>query len=73
MYEQKQILISVAFTSENLPEKPLSPEMIIFYITQDTQRHPLLSELKSGCFLTLVYIYTQIPWQNIFNFLYILA
>ncbi|PON79155.1 Vacuolar protein sorting protein 26 related [Trema orientale] len=29
---------------------PVSPEMVIFYITQDTQRHPLLPELKSGGF-----------------------
>ncbi|KAL3529125.1 hypothetical protein ACH5RR_008447 [Cinchona calisaya] len=35
---------------ENLPEKPISPEMVVFYITQDTQRHPLLPELKSGGF-----------------------
>ncbi|GAU16291.1 hypothetical protein TSUD_299230 [Trifolium subterraneum] len=28
-------------------QRPLSPEMVIFYITQDTQRHPLLPELKS--------------------------
>ncbi|GFZ12296.1 vacuolar protein sorting-associated protein 26 [Actinidia rufa] len=35
----------------NLPDQPLSPEMVIFYMTQDTQRHSLLPELKSGCFL----------------------
>uniref|UniRef100_A0A6N2KN43 Uncharacterized protein n=1 Tax=Salix viminalis TaxID=40686 RepID=A0A6N2KN43_SALVM len=28
-------------------ERPVSPEMAIFYITQDTQRHPLLPEIKS--------------------------
>ncbi|KAJ6340263.1 hypothetical protein OIU77_008091 [Salix suchowensis] len=27
-------------------ERPVSPEMAIFYITQDTQRHPLLPEIK---------------------------
>ena len=32
----------------DLPERPLPPEMVIFYITQDTQRHPLLPEIKSG-------------------------
>ncbi|XP_028181830.1 Down syndrome critical region protein 3 homolog isoform X2 [Glycine soja] len=32
----------------DLLQRPLSPEMAIFYITQDTQRHPLLPELKSG-------------------------
>uniref|UniRef100_A0A6N2MP68 Vacuolar protein sorting-associated protein 26C n=2 Tax=Salix viminalis TaxID=40686 RepID=A0A6N2MP68_SALVM len=31
-------------------ERPVSPEMAIFYITQDTQRHPLLPEIKSGGF-----------------------
>ncbi|KAG6413154.1 hypothetical protein SASPL_125856 [Salvia splendens] len=32
---------------DNLPQKPIPPEMVIFYITQDTQRHTLISELKS--------------------------
>ncbi|KAJ6340309.1 hypothetical protein OIU77_008129 [Salix suchowensis] len=32
-------------------ERPVSPEMAIFYITQDTQRHPLLPEIKSGMLL----------------------
>uniref|UniRef100_A0A6N2M8P5 Uncharacterized protein n=1 Tax=Salix viminalis TaxID=40686 RepID=A0A6N2M8P5_SALVM len=31
-------------------QRPVSPEMAIFYITQDTQRHPLLPEIKSGGF-----------------------
>ncbi|KAJ6295109.1 hypothetical protein OIU76_023079 [Salix suchowensis] len=31
-------------------ERPVSPEMAIFCITQDTQRHPLLPEIKSGGF-----------------------
>ncbi|KAJ6677128.1 VACUOLAR PROTEIN SORTING 26 RELATED [Salix viminalis] len=31
-------------------ERPVSPEMAIFYITPDTQRHPLLPEIKSGGF-----------------------
>uniref|UniRef100_A0A6N2LS91 Uncharacterized protein n=2 Tax=Salix viminalis TaxID=40686 RepID=A0A6N2LS91_SALVM len=31
-------------------ERPVSPEIAIFYITQDTQRHPLLPEIKSGGF-----------------------
>lgn len=34
----------------NLFEPPVPPEMVIFYITQDTQRHPLLPELRSGGF-----------------------
>ncbi|KAG5112018.1 hypothetical protein JHK82_035287 [Glycine max] len=37
-----------AATQSDLQQRPLSPEMAIFYITQDTQRHPLLPELKSG-------------------------
>lgn len=35
----------------DLLEGPIPPEMVIFYITQDTQRHPLLPELKSGLLL----------------------
>uniref|UniRef100_A0A6N2LVG5 Uncharacterized protein n=1 Tax=Salix viminalis TaxID=40686 RepID=A0A6N2LVG5_SALVM len=31
-------------------QRPVSPEIAIFYITQDTQRHPLLPEIKSGGF-----------------------
>ena len=38
-------------SSDDLLERPVSPEMVIFYITQDTQRHPLLLELKSGVLL----------------------
>lgn len=34
----------------DLPERPIPPEMVIFYITQDTQRHPLLPEIKTGLF-----------------------
>lgn len=41
--------------SENLPEKPISPEMVIFYMTQDTQRHSLLPELKSGSYLFFLF------------------
>jgi hypothetical protein len=39
--------------SGDLLQRPLSPEMVIFYITQDTQRHPLLPELKSGLLIYL--------------------
>lgn len=31
----------------NLLKPPLSPEMVVFYITRDTQKHPLLPELIS--------------------------
>ncbi|PRQ31458.1 putative vacuolar protein sorting protein 26 related protein [Rosa chinensis] len=37
-------------------ERPVSPEMVVFYITQDTQRHPLLPQLKSGLLVTSCYI-----------------
>lgn len=43
----KIIFPFVLFLADFL-ERPLSSEMVIFYITQDTQRHPLLPELKSG-------------------------
>ncbi|KAL5142865.1 Down syndrome critical region protein 3 [Glycine soja] len=43
----------------DLLQRPLSPEMAIFYITQDTQRHPLLPELKSGGFRVTGKICTQ--------------
>ncbi|KAL3818607.1 hypothetical protein ACJIZ3_004512 [Penstemon smallii] len=48
---------------DNLPQKPLSPEMIIFYITQDTQRHPLLHELKSGCSLVILPPLISVPFS----------
>ncbi|KAK7825645.1 down syndrome critical region protein 3 like protein [Quercus suber] len=44
------MLLFVMLSSDDLLERPVSPEMVIFYITQDTQRHPLLLELKSGGF-----------------------
>ncbi|KAJ8753661.1 hypothetical protein K2173_026337 [Erythroxylum novogranatense] len=43
----------------DLLERPISPEMVVFYITQDTQRHPLLPELKSGGFRVTGRISTQ--------------
>ena len=36
------------FSADLFLDQPISPEMVIFYITQDTQRHPILPELKSG-------------------------
>lgn len=44
---------------DNLPPKPVSPEMVFFYITQDTQKHLLLPELKSGGFRVTGKICTQ--------------
>lgn len=53
-YLHKSLSATVEFIVEtdkaDLLERPVSPEMVIFYITQDTQRHPLLPELKSGGF-----------------------
>ncbi|KAK6795693.1 hypothetical protein RDI58_009148 [Solanum bulbocastanum] len=53
-YLHKSLSATVEFIieskKENLPEKPISSEMVIFYMTQDTQRHSLLPELKSGGF-----------------------
>ncbi|KAL5748768.1 hypothetical protein ACOSP7_025808 [Xanthoceras sorbifolium] len=53
-YLHKSLSATVEFILESdkadLPERPISPEMVIFYITQDTQRHPLLPELKTGGF-----------------------
>ncbi|XP_060205434.1 uncharacterized protein LOC132633193 isoform X3 [Lycium barbarum] len=54
-YLHKSLSATVEFIiqteKENLPEKPLSPEMVIFYMTQDTQRQSLLPELKSESIL----------------------
>ncbi|KAI3907198.1 hypothetical protein MKX01_020556, partial [Papaver californicum] len=43
----------------NLLQAPDSPEMVNFYITRDTQRHPLLPELSSGEFRVTGKICTQ--------------
>ncbi|KAK1564658.1 hypothetical protein Q3G72_008240 [Acer saccharum] len=53
-YLHKSLSATVEFILEtdkaDLPERPIALEMVIFYITQDTQRHPLLPELKTGGF-----------------------
>ncbi|XP_052176446.1 uncharacterized protein LOC127790797 isoform X3 [Diospyros lotus] len=63
-YLHKSLSATMEFIIEsekaNLPDQPaLSPEMIMFYITQDTQRHTLLPELKSGGFRVTGKICTQ--------------
>ncbi|KAI7755992.1 hypothetical protein M8C21_022104 [Ambrosia artemisiifolia] len=59
-YLHKSLSATVEFLVESiLPEKPVSPEMVFFYITQDTQRHSLLPELKSGGFKVSGRICTQ--------------
>ena len=62
-------------SSDDLLERPVSPEMVIFYITQDTQRHPLLLELKSGvllitflCYPFLLFFFWSLSiWSTNFN------
>ncbi|KAF8398979.1 hypothetical protein HHK36_014844 [Tetracentron sinense] len=53
-YLHKSLSATMEFIIEtekaNLLEAPVAPEMVIFYITQDTQRHQLLPELLSGGF-----------------------
>ncbi|KAL8197997.1 hypothetical protein R6Q57_029962 [Mikania cordata] len=62
-YLHKSLSATVEFIVESelaiLPEKPVSPEMVFFYITQDTQRHTLLPELRSGGFKVSGRICTQ--------------
>ncbi|KAL4574635.1 hypothetical protein LXL04_021471 [Taraxacum kok-saghyz] len=62
-YLHKSLSATVEFIIEselaNLPQKPVSPETVFFYITQDTQRHALLPELKSGGFKVSGRICTQ--------------
>lgn len=62
-YLHKSLSATLEFIIENGPvehlEPPVSSELVIFYITQDTQRHPLLPELKSGGFKVTGKIPTQ--------------
>ncbi|KAF5178119.1 Down syndrome critical region protein 3-like protein [Thalictrum thalictroides] len=62
-YLHKSLSATVEFIVEskktNLLKKPVSPEMVSFFITQDTQRHPLLPELFSGGFRVAGKIITQ--------------
>ncbi|XP_076943511.1 uncharacterized protein LOC143613778, partial [Bidens hawaiensis] len=62
-YLHKSLSATVEFIVESesavVPEKPVSPETVFFYITQDTQRHSLLPELKAGGFKICGRICTQ--------------
>ncbi|KAK6925304.1 Vacuolar protein sorting protein 26 related [Dillenia turbinata] len=60
-YLHKVLTSTVEFIVENDNplDSPVSPETVIFYITQDTQRHPLLPEVKSGGFRVTGKISTQ--------------
>lgn len=48
----------------DLPERPIPPEIVIFYITQDTQRHPLLPDIKTGGFRVTGKLATQCSLQD---------
>ncbi|KAL5721866.1 hypothetical protein ACHQM5_005454 [Ranunculus cassubicifolius] len=62
-YLHKSLSATVEFLVEskktNLLRASVSPELVSFYITQDTQRHPLLPELFSGGFRVAGKIATQ--------------
>ncbi|EOY21310.1 Vacuolar protein sorting-associated protein 26 isoform 1 [Theobroma cacao] len=62
-YLHKPLSAIVEFIVESdradLLDQPIPPEIVIFYITQDTQRHPILPELKSGGFRIIGRISTQ--------------
>ncbi|XP_010271323.1 PREDICTED: Down syndrome critical region protein 3 homolog [Nelumbo nucifera] len=62
-YMHKSLSTTMEFIIEsekvNLLEAPISPEVVVFYITQDTQKHPLLPELLSGGFRVTGKISTQ--------------
>ncbi|KAF6144603.1 hypothetical protein GIB67_006095, partial [Kingdonia uniflora] len=62
-YLHKSLAATVEFIIESekayLSELPVSPEMVSFYITQDTQRHPLLPKLVTGGFRVTGKIPTQ--------------
>ncbi|XP_058091359.1 uncharacterized protein LOC131237553 [Magnolia sinica] len=62
-YLHKSLSATMEFIIEsdraNLLVGPVSPEMVSFYITQDTQRHQLLPELRSGGFRIMGKICTQ--------------
>ncbi|XP_027358093.1 Down syndrome critical region protein 3 homolog isoform X2 [Abrus precatorius] len=62
-YLHKSLSATMEFIVESdkadLLQRPIPPEMVIFYITQDTQRHPLLPELKSGGFRVTGKVCTQ--------------
>lgn len=63
-----QCLFCVWKISGDLLHKPISPETVIFYITQDTQRHPLLPELKSGAYVLLIWFGYKIYKRKEFCF-----
>lgn len=62
-YLHKSLSATVEFIMEtelaNRPDQAVSPEMVLFYITQDTQRQTLLPEIKSGGFRVTGKICTQ--------------
>ncbi|KAH7528549.1 hypothetical protein FEM48_Zijuj05G0083900 [Ziziphus jujuba var. spinosa] len=71
-YLHRSLSSTVEFIVESdkgdLLERPISPEVILFYITQDTQRHPLLPELKSGLLVATHVALYAFPF--LFSFLF---
>ncbi|XP_057446916.1 uncharacterized protein LOC130738781 isoform X2 [Lotus japonicus] len=70
-YLHKSLSATTEFIMESdkadLLQRPVSPETVIFYITQDTQRHPLLPEIKSGGFRVTGKICTQCSLSSPIN------
>ncbi|CAD5314959.1 unnamed protein product [Arabidopsis thaliana] len=67
-YLHKPLSATMEFIIESgrvdLPERPIPPEIVIFYITQDTQRHPLLPDIKTGGFRVTGKLATQCSLQD---------
>lgn len=51
--ESYQIFNMFCLNLDTLSALPVSPGMVSFYITQDTQKHPLLPELLAGFHLVV--------------------
>ncbi|XP_044465299.1 vacuolar protein sorting-associated protein 26C isoform X1 [Mangifera indica] len=62
-YLHKSLSATLEFIVEtdkaDIRQSPISPEMVVFYITQDTQKHPLLPELKTAGFKVTGKVSTQ--------------
>ncbi|KAI8019900.1 hypothetical protein LOK49_LG04G00439 [Camellia lanceoleosa] len=68
-YLHKSLFSTVEFIIESekasLPNQPVSLELVIFYITQDTQRHSLLHELRYDIYFQNSLLYPSM--LSIFN------
>lgn len=47
----------IHYFSASLAGPPVSPELVSFYITQDTQKHQLLPELLTGYLLLVSFVF----------------